>query len=82
VECEQKSENLAFRELYWPLGDRMLNQRLDLLVLLNEEKAVRFSSVLADFFFDALPALILLAAALLYVVWYAGSIRRRQGRTR
>jgi hypothetical protein len=43
---------------------------------------VRFSSVLADFFFDALPALILLAAALLYVVWYAGSILRRQGRTR
>jgi hypothetical protein len=41
VECEQKSENLAFRELYWPLGDRMLNKRLDLLVLLNEEKAVR-----------------------------------------
>jgi hypothetical protein len=35
--------------------------RLDLLRLLNESNAAGFSSGLVDFFFDALPALVLLA---------------------
>lgn len=81
-ECEQKSENLAFREVYGPLGDRMLAARLGLLLLLNESDAVGFSSGLGDFISDALPALILLALGALNVAWYAWAVHRDAGRPR
>jgi hypothetical protein len=77
LECTQKSANLEFREVYGPLGDQMLAKRLDLLVLLNESDAEGFSVGLVDFFLDALPALVLLLLAAIYVVAYAWSLRRR-----
>jgi hypothetical protein len=79
-ECEQKSADLEFREVYGPLGDRMLAERLDLLLLLNESDAEGFSTGLGDFAVDALPALILLAVAALYLLWYASLLRRRDRR--
>jgi hypothetical protein len=79
-ECVQKSANLGFRELYGPMGDRLLARRLDLLVLLNQSDAEGFSVGFADFVADALPALILLGVALVYVMVYAGSVRRRIAR--
>jgi hypothetical protein len=80
LECEQKSEDLEFREVYGPLGDRMLAERLDLLLLLNESDAEGFSTGLGDFAVDALPALILLALAAVYVLWYASVLRRNARR--
>jgi hypothetical protein len=80
LECEQKSEDVEFREVYGPLGDRMLAQRLDLLLLLNESDAEGFSTGLGDFVVDALPALILLALAALYLLWYSSVLRRRDRR--
>jgi hypothetical protein len=80
AECEQKSAELEFRELYGPLGDRMLAERLDLLLLLNESDAEGFSTGLGDFAVDALPALILLALAAVYVLWYASVLRRNARR--
>lgn len=80
TECEEKSENLEFRGVYGPLGDRMLAERLDLLLLLNEADAVGFSSGLGDFISDALPALILFALGALYVAWYAWAVHRDAGR--
>jgi hypothetical protein len=80
LECDQKSADLEFREVYGPLGDRMLAQRLDLLLLLNESDAEGFSTGLGDFAVDALPALILLAVAALYLLWYASLLRRRDRR--
>jgi hypothetical protein len=80
TECEEKSANLEFREVYGPLGDRMLAERLGLLLLLNESDAVGFSSGLDDFISDALPALILLALGALYVIWYAWAVHRGTGR--
>jgi hypothetical protein len=79
-ECDQKSENLAFREVYGPLGDRMLAERLNLLLLLNESDAEGFSTGLGDFAVDALPALILLGLAAVYVGWYAVVLRRNSRR--
>jgi hypothetical protein len=80
-ECVQKSENLEFRELYGPMGDRLLARRLDLLALLNSSDAEGFSVGFADFVVDALPALLLLAAALAYLVAYVWSVRRRLSRS-
>ena len=76
-DCEHKSDNLEFRKQYGPLGDQLLARRLDLLTLLNDSKAAGFSTGLADFLVDALPALVLLAAALAYVSVYAWATRRR-----
>jgi hypothetical protein len=79
-ECEQKSVNLEFRELYGPMGDQLLARRLDLLALLNLSDAEGFSVGFADFVADALPALILVGAALVYVMAFAWSVRRRMAR--
>jgi hypothetical protein len=79
-ECEQKSANLDFRGIYGPMGDRLLNSRLELLTLLNQSDAEGFSVGLADFVTDALPALVLLAAAAIYLIVYAWSVRRRLSR--
>jgi hypothetical protein len=80
--CNTKSEDLDFRGSYGPLGDQLLARRLRLLTLLNESKAQGFSTGLGDFLVDALPALILLAVALAYVLWYAWALRRRLTRRR
>lgn len=80
AECEQKSENLEFREVYGPMGDRLLNRRLDLLTLLNQSDAEGFSVGFADFVRDALPALVLLVIAGVYLIAYAWSVRRRVAR--
>jgi hypothetical protein len=79
-ECNQKSENLSFREIYGPMGDRLLAQRLDLLALLTQSKAEGFSVGLADFARDALPALILVLVAAVYLTAYAWTVRRRVAR--
>jgi hypothetical protein len=76
-QCALKSLNDDFRGLYGPLGDQLLARRLGLLTLLNDSKAAGFSTGLGDFLVDALPALILLAVALVYVLWYAWGLRRR-----
>jgi hypothetical protein len=79
-ECGQKSLNEAFREEYGPMGDRILNRRLHLLRLLSKSNAEGFSTGPADLFFDALPALVVLAAGAVYVVAYAWALRRRFAR--
>jgi hypothetical protein len=79
-ECGQKSLNEAFREEYGPMGDRILNRRLHLLRLLSKSNADGFSTGPADLFFDALPALVVLAAGAVYVVAYAWALRRRFAR--
>jgi hypothetical protein len=85
LECTQKSADLEFREVYGPLGDRMLAKRLDLLDLLNESDAEGFSVGLVDFLLDALPALVVLLVAAILLGVYALLVRRhrvRRSRTR
>jgi hypothetical protein len=76
-ECAEKSVNQEFREQYGPMGDRILNRRLGLLRLVSESNAAGFSSGPLDLFWDALPALVVLAAGAVFVVWYAWALRRR-----
>jgi hypothetical protein len=76
-ECVEKSANEAFRAEYGPMGDRILNRRLGLLRLVSESNAAGFSSGPVDLFWDALPALIVLAAGAVFVIWYAWALRRR-----
>ena len=76
-ECAEKSVNEEFREQYGPMGDRILNRRLGLLRLVSESNAAGFSSGPVDLFWDALPALIVLAAGAVFVVSYAWALRRR-----
>jgi hypothetical protein len=79
-ECVQKSADLGFREVYGPMGDRLLAQRLGLLTLLNQSDAEGFSVGFGDFVVDALPALLLLLVAAVYLAVYAWSVRRRLSR--
>ena len=79
-ECGQKSLNEPFRAEYGPMGDRILNRRLHLLRLLSESNAAGFSTGPADLLFDALPALVVLAAGAAYVVGYAWALRHRFAR--
>lgn len=76
-QCAQKSLDQEFRGEYGPLGDRILNRRLQLLGLISESNAAGFSTGPADLLSDALPALIVLAAGAAYVIWYAWALRRR-----
>jgi hypothetical protein len=76
-QCAQKSDDVEFRSVYGPLGDRMMAKRLDLLVLLNESDAEGFSIGFMDFLGDALPAVLLLLLAGIVVFIYVLRVRRR-----